>query len=62
MLAGTPPMLVRGALANPMARVIWALMARGGIARAPAARVSARAAVGRVERRKVDGEGWRTGR
>jgi hypothetical protein len=39
MLARKPPMLVRVALANKMARVIWALMARGGIYRAPAARV-----------------------
>jgi hypothetical protein len=39
MLARKPPMLVRVALANKMARVIWALMARGGISRAPAARV-----------------------
>jgi hypothetical protein len=39
MLARKPPMLVRVALANKMARVIWALMARGGIDRAPAARV-----------------------
>jgi transposase len=30
-------MLVRVALANKMARVVWALMARGGIYRAPAA-------------------------
>jgi transposase len=36
MLACKPPMLVRVALANKMARIIWALMARGGIYRAPA--------------------------
>jgi transposase len=35
MLARKPPMLVRVALANKMARVVWALMAHGGIYRAP---------------------------
>jgi transposase len=30
MLACKPPMLVRVALANKMARIVWALMARGG--------------------------------
>jgi transposase len=39
MLARKPPMLVRVALANKMARVIWALIAKGGIYRAPAASV-----------------------
>jgi hypothetical protein len=62
MLARKPPLLVRGALANKMARVIWALMARGGISRAPAARGYALAAVGLLERRKGEGEGWRNGR
>jgi len=38
MLARKPPMLVRVALANKMARIIWALMAQGGIYRAPVAR------------------------
>jgi transposase len=37
MLARKPPMLVRVALANKMARIIWALMARGEVYRAPAA-------------------------
>src|ERR671913_353982 len=37
MLARKPPMLVRVALANKMARIVWALMARGGIYRAPPA-------------------------
>ena len=37
MLARKPPMLVRVALANKMARVVWALMAKGGVYRAPAA-------------------------
>ena len=37
MLARKPPMLVRVALANKMARIIWALMAKGGIYRAPVA-------------------------
>jgi transposase len=37
MLARKPPMLVRVALANKMARVVWALLARGDVYRAPAA-------------------------
>ncbi|AVC52560.1 transposase [Rhizobium leguminosarum] len=37
MLAHKPPMLVRAALANKMARMIWAIMAKGGIYRAPVA-------------------------
>jgi transposase len=37
MVARKPPMLVRVALANTMARIVWALMARGGIYQAPAA-------------------------
>jgi transposase len=36
MLTRKPPMLVRVALANKMARIVWALMARGGVYRAPA--------------------------
>lgn len=36
MLARKPRLLVIVALANKMARVVWALMARGGIYRAPA--------------------------
>jgi transposase len=39
MVARKPPMLVRVALANKMARIIWALMAKGGNYRAPAASV-----------------------
>jgi transposase len=35
MIARKPAMLVRVALANKMARVIWALMAKGGTYRAP---------------------------
>jgi transposase len=35
MLARKPPMLVRVALANKMARVIWALIAKRGIYRVP---------------------------
>ena len=31
MLTRKPPMLVRVALANKMARIVWALMARGGV-------------------------------
>lgn len=30
-----PPMLVRVALANKMARIVWALMARGGVYQSP---------------------------
>ena len=37
MLASKPPMLVRVALANKMARVVWALIAKGGIYQAPGA-------------------------
>jgi len=35
MLARKPPLLVRVALANKMARVVWALLAKGGVYRAP---------------------------
>ena len=37
MLTHKPPMLVRVALANKMARIVWALMARGGVYQSPAA-------------------------
>jgi transposase len=37
MLVHKPPMLVRVALANKMARTVWALLAHGGIYRAPIA-------------------------
>ena len=37
MLERKPPMLVTVALANKTARIAWALMARGGVYRAPAA-------------------------
>ena len=36
MLARKPPMLVRVALANKMARIVWALMSKGEVYRAPA--------------------------
>jgi len=36
MVAHKPPMLVRVALANKMARIVWALLARGELYRAPA--------------------------
>lgn len=36
MMARKPPMLVRVALANKMARTVWALLAHGGVYRAPA--------------------------
>src|SRR3954467_5203826 len=57
MLACKPPMLVRVALANKMARIVWALMAQGGTYQAPAARAQGLAAVGPLGRRKVEGEG-----
>jgi transposase len=37
MVACKPPMLVRVALANKMARIVWALMVRGGVYQAPVA-------------------------
>ena len=37
MLSRKPPMLVRVALANKMARMVWALLAHGGVYRAPVA-------------------------
>ena len=37
LLMRKPPMLVRVALANKMARIVWALMRRGEDYRAPAA-------------------------
>ena len=36
LLLRKPPMLVRVALANKMGRIIWALMARGGVYQSPA--------------------------
>jgi transposase len=36
MMARKPPMLVRVALANKMARIVWALLAKGEVYRAPA--------------------------
>ena len=36
ILSRKPPMLVRVALANKMARMVWALLAHGGVYRAPA--------------------------
>jgi transposase len=36
MLARKPRMLVTVALANKMARIVWALLAKGGSYRAPA--------------------------
>jgi transposase len=35
MMSRKPPLLVRVALANKMARVVWALLAKGGVYRAP---------------------------
>ena len=37
MLTRKPPMLVRVALANKMARIVWALMAWGGVYQSPVA-------------------------
>lgn len=37
MLSRKPPMLVRVGLANKMARIVWALMARGGVYQSPVA-------------------------
>ena len=37
MLLRKPKMLVIVALANKMARVVWALLVKGGVYRAPAA-------------------------
>jgi len=37
LLSRKPPMLVRVALANKMARIVWALMAQGGVYRSPVA-------------------------
>ena len=37
MLTRKPPMLVRVALANKMAQIVWALMAKGGVYQSPAA-------------------------
>jgi len=37
MLARKPPMLVMVALANKMARTVWALLARGEVYKAPTA-------------------------
>lgn len=39
MLARKPRMLITVALANKMARIVWALMAHGGSYRAPATAV-----------------------
>ncbi len=35
MMSRKPPLLVRVALANKMARVVWALLAKGEVYRAP---------------------------
>ena len=37
MMSRKPPLLVRVARANKMARVVWALLAKGGIYRTPVA-------------------------
>ena len=61
-IARKPPMLVRVALANKMARIVWALMARGGVFTRLQSRWSKRSrlrgcwGVGRSQ-----GERWRNG-
>src|SRR3954452_11127545 len=63
MLARKPPMLVRVALANKMARIVWALLAKGGVYRAPVAAVYAPSRPrGCRGGGRVTGEGWRNGR
>ena len=59
MLARKPKMLVTMALANKTARIIWALLVKGGVYQAPvlAAAVHGREGVGRAE-----GGLWRNGR
>lgn len=37
MLTRKPPMLVRVAMANKMARIVWALMAQGDVYQSPVA-------------------------
>lgn len=37
VLTRKPPMLVRVALANKMARIVWSWMARGGVYQSPVA-------------------------
>jgi hypothetical protein len=37
MLTRKSPMLVRVALANKMARIVWAMMAKGGVYQSPVA-------------------------
>jgi hypothetical protein len=51
LLTRKPPMLVRVALANKMARIVWALMARGAFYQAPAVRRKP-VAVARTSERK----------
>lgn len=62
MLSRKPAMLVRVALANKMARVVWALMARGGTYQSPVAVAYAHRRS--RERRSGRGQGvvWRNGR
>jgi hypothetical protein len=47
-------MLVRVALANTMARIVWALMAKGGVYRAPAVAAQAGAVERSSERRRSE--------
>jgi transposase len=37
LMSRKPPMLVRVALANKMARIVWALLTKGGVYRVPVA-------------------------
>jgi hypothetical protein len=55
-------MLVIVALANKMARIVWALLAKGGIYRLPPQWCDPLAVRGGRERRRDDRKVWRNGR
>ena len=60
MLARKPPMLVRVALANKMARIVWALLAKGGVIGLRPRRRKRVTTASPSRRGRVKGEGWRT--
>ena len=63
MLARKPPMLVRVALANKMARIVWALLAQGwGLSSSGCGGVGAVTTARLSRSGRVKGEGWRNGR
>ena len=63
MLARKPPMLVRVALANKMARIVWALLAQGwGVSSSGCGGVGAVTTARLSRSGRVKGEGWRNGR